>query len=83
MEKFKSIICRLEEDFARAQRELEAAKETTMAEYKEFEVYKEDFVDGNLEATKIDFNSLYDKLAGNHLSMDLSCFGSASKGAHS
>ena len=72
VKKFKSVIGRLEEEFACAPRELEVSKEIAMATYKESKAYKADLVDGNIEATEIGFNCLYNMLAIDHLTMDLS-----------
>ena len=65
--KFKSVIGRLEKD-------LEVARETDATRYREFEAFKDDVVDGNVEVSEIVFSNLLDRLARNHPTMDLSSY---------
>ena len=58
MEKFKFVISKLEEDLAHAKRDLEATKETIVAEYKESKAFSNDVADGCAEVFEIVFARL-------------------------
>ena len=53
---------------------LRSPKKTAMVEYKESDAYKANLANGNVEATEIDFNCLYNRLASDHPTMHLSCY---------
>ena len=74
VKKFKSLIGRLKEDLAHVQRDIKVTKKIAVAEYREFEAIKDDVADGSAESSKIVFSSLFDRLAHDHLTMDLSSY---------
>ena len=51
MEKFKSVISKLEEDLSHTKRDLEVARKTVVAEYKESEAFLDDVADGCAKAS--------------------------------
>ena len=74
VEQFWSIIRKLDEDLAHFQKDLENAKEATVAEYRDSEAFEADIADGSAETSEIAFFNLIGWLAHDHMTLDLSSY---------